>query len=483
MNYKIILFILSRLLFIEGFVIIISGLISYFYGDTDMMYFMESAALCFSIGVLSYPFLRKINKNLGKKESYLVVSLTWVTFSLFGALPFYLSGAIPSFTNAFFETMSGFTTTGASILDDIEALSHGLLFWRSITQWLGGMGMIVLGVAILPLLGIGGMQLFVAEVPGPTPDKLHPRIKGTALRLWGIYILFTVIETILLVLGGMTWFDAVNHSFTTMATGGYSTKQLSVAYYTSPYIQYVISLFMFIAGMNFTLSFFALKLNVKKLIYNEEFKWYFLITVITTLVLSIFLYFNYENNGQFEPVFRSVLFQVISIVTTTGYATYDYTLWPYFAVFIMFILMFVGGSAGSTGGGPKVMRVLVLIKNSYFEFRRILHPKGVIPVRYNKRAIDTKTIATIQAFFVVYVLTFLGGSIAMSLFGLDTDTAMGSVIACLGNIGPGIGEVGPSNNFLFIPDGGKWLLSFLMMIGRLELFTVLVLFTPFYWKK
>jgi len=481
MNKKIILFILVRLLAVESVIISVSGLVSVLYGEADYVYFFLSAGIALGIALLIYPFVNNTERNLGKREGYVVVSSVWVMFSAFGALPFYLSGAIPEYTNAFFETMSGFTTTGASILNDIESLSHGLLFWRSITQWLGGMGIIVMALAILPILGIGGMQLFVAEVPGPTPDKLHPRIKGTAKRLWGIYILLTVLEIILLYLGDMNLFDAINHSFTTMATGGYSTKQLSVAYYNSPYIEYVISVFMFLAGMNFTLSFFALHLKFKKIINNEEFRWYFFGTIGITIMITMFL--MYHQGTALEKAFRDSLFQVVSILTTTGFATVDYMQWPSFVVVIIFLLMFVGGSAGSTGGGPKVMRILLMLKNSYFEFKRIMHPNAIIPVRINKKSVGPNIIANIQAFMVVYIIIFVVGTIFMSYVGLDLDTAMGAVIACLGNIGPGIAGVGPANNFASIPSLGKWLLSALMLVGRLELFTVLVLFTPHFWKK
>ena len=481
MNKKIILFILVRLLAVESIIIAFSGLISLFYGDKDYPYFFISSGIILSISIVIYPFVKNTEKSLGKQEGYIVVSVIWLLFSLFGALPFFLSGAIPTYTDAFFETISGFTTTGASILNDIESLSHGLLFWRSITQWLGGMGIIVMALAILPILGIGGMQLFVAEVPGPTPDKLHPRIKGTAKRLWGIYILLTLIETILLYLGDMSLFDAINHSFTTMATGGYSTKQLSIAYYNSPYIEYVISIFMFLAGMNFTLSFFALKLKFSKIYNNEEFRWYFFGTIIVTLLITFSLISHQAYH--FEKAFRDSLFQVISIMTTTGFATANYMLWPPFVIVIIFMLMFIGGSAGSTGGGPKVMRVMILLKNSYLEFKRIMHPKAIIPVRVNKHSVSTPIIANIQAFMVVYIIIFVVGTIIMSSLGLDLDTSMGAVIACLGNIGPGIADVGPANNFANIPTLGKWLLSILMLVGRLELFTVLVLFTPYFWKK
>ncbi len=480
MNYRVILFVLTRLLAVEGLIMLISGGISWSYGETDFMSFALSTAIVLGINIITYPFLRNISKHIGKKEGYLIVSLVWVVFSFFGALPFYISGAIPSFTDAFFETASGFTTTGASILNDIESLSHGMLFWRSITQWLGGMGIIVMAVAILPLFGIGGMQLFIAEVPGPTPDKIHPRVKETAKRLWGIYILLTLVETLLLWLGEMNFFDAINHSFTTMATGGYSTKQSSIADF-SAYSQYVITIFMFLAGMNFTLSFFAIKLKFNKVFKNEELRWYTSIIVVITLVIAVIIWKN--NDIGIEKAFRDSLFQVVSIITTTGFATYDYLLWSPVAIVLIFMLMFFGGSAGSTGGGVKIVRIMLLIKNSHFEFKRMMHPKAIVPVRLDKRSVEPKIIAHVQGFIVMYFIIFVVGTIIMSAMKLDLNSAMGAVIACLGNIGPGLGEVGPASNFANIPDLGKWFLSFTMIVGRLELFTVLVLFSPFFWKK
>ena len=482
MNKNIIFFILGRLLIIEGAFLLISAGVSALYGEQDYIYFLEVALLNFIVGSVSWFSVRNTERNLGKKEGYIVVSLVWVIFSIFGALPFVLSGAIPSYTDAFFETMSGFTTTGSSILDanQIDNLHYGIHFWRSITQWIGGMGIIVMALAIFPLLGIGGQSLFVAEVPGPTKDKLHPTIKQTAKSLWGIYILFTAIEAILLVFGGMEPFDAICHSFTTMATGGYSTKGASIAYYDSSYIHYVIIIFMFLAGLNFTLSFYALKFKWRKLIQNEEFKFYFLFTVGFTVLISLFLVFLHDK----EPVksIRDALFQVVSLMTTTGFATVDYTLWKGFIVVIAFGLMFLGGSAGSTAGGIKIIRVVLVLKNIYFELKRTIHPHAVIPVRYNKHSVDQKIINNITAFITIYVLTFVIGTIFISIFGYNLDTAMGAVAATLGNIGPGIGDVGPSSNFGFFPDIAKWFLSFLMLLGRLELFTILVLFSKSFWK-
>lgn len=481
-NFPIIFRTLGSLLFIESFFLLTSLFVALLYNESDSKGLALSTLITIAVGSFLFFVNKKASQNFGKREGYIIVGVSWVIFSFFGALPFYISGAIPSYTNAFFETISGFTTTGASILNDIESLPHGLLFWRSLTQWIGGMGMIVLSLAVLPILGIGGMQLFVAEVPGIEPDKLHPRIKETAKRLWGIYILFTFAETILLLLGGMSLFDAINHSFTTMATGGYSTKQASIAYFQSPYIEYVITIFMLLAGTNFTLSYFALKLNFNKLYKNEEFHFYIGFIFFFTLLITFGLYITgVEEN--LEGAFRNSFFQVVSIITTTGFATDDYLLWAPLLTVLIFVLMFFGGSAGSTGGGVKIIRIVLLIKNSALEFKRLIHPNAIIPARYNNRAVSPEIITNVLAFIVFYILIFVFGTVVMSAMNLEIDTAMGAVIASLGNIGPGIGEVGPADNFANIPAFGKWFLSFLMLIGRLEIFTVLILFSPTFWRN
>ncbi len=480
-NRQIILLILGILLLIEAFFLFVSAGVSIGFEGTDAVAFLISGGIALTVGGAAFYFNRKAKKEFAKREGFVIVSLVWVVFSLFGSLPFVISGEITSFTDAFFETISGFTTTGASILNDIEALPHGLLFWRSLTQWLGGMGIIVLSLSILPFLGIGGMQLFSAEVPGLTPDKLHPKVKETAKRLWAIYTMFTLLECALLMLGGMGWFDAINHSFTTMATGGYSTKQASIAAFSSPFIQYVITVFMFIAGTNFTLSYFALHGKVRAVWKNEEFRFYLGFAVGFTLLVTLGLYFT-SQFVHFEEAFRAGAFQVVSIMTTTGYATENYLLWGPFLSFIIFFLMFFGGSAGSTGGGIKIVRLVVVIKNSYYEIKRLLHPKAVLPMRLNKKVVAEKTVMNILAFIVFYFMIFVVGVAIMSMLGLDFETAMGAVAASLGNIGPGIGQVGPIDNFAFIPDVGKWVLTFLMLLGRLEIFTVVVILTPVFWR-
>ncbi|MFT7031851.1 MAG: trk system potassium uptake protein TrkH, partial [Cyclobacteriaceae bacterium] len=397
-----------------------------------------------------------------------------------GALPYILSGAIPNFTDAFFETISGFTTTGATILTDIESVHRGILFWRSLTQWIGGMGIIVLAVAILPILGIGGMQLFVAEAPGISPDKLQPRIKETAKRLWFIYFSLTAMETVLLWIGGMTFYDAINHGLTTMATGGFSTKNAGAAHF-APHLQYIMVLFMFLAGTNFTMTYFGSHGKFKKVWANEEFRFYLGTCVLLTLITATSIYFT--TGQDFEKSFRDGLFQVISITTTTGYVSADYTQWSSFLTMLFFVMMFIGASAGSTAGGVKIVRHVILLKNSILELKRQLHPSAIIPLRFNKVAVPKDITFNILAFIMIYISIFGLGSIIMASLGVDFDTALGSVATCLGNIGPGLGSVGPIDNFAHIPMFGKWFLAFLMLLGRLELFTVLILFTPYFWRK
>ncbi|MEA3443709.1 MAG: potassium transporter TrkG [Bacteroidota bacterium] len=480
-NFWIIFRVLGSLLILEGIFMGMSLPFSLYYNTDDFDAILISSVLTLVIGVIIHFSTRYVSRNISKREGYIIVSLVWVVFSLFGSLPFVLSGAIPSFTDAFFETMSGFTTTGASILNDIEAMPQGLLFWRSTTQWLGGMGIIVLSLAILPILGIGGMQLFIAEVPGPTPDKLHPRIKETAKRLWIIYVLFTTAEIFLLMIGGMDFFDAINHSFTTMATGGYSTKQASIASFDSSFIHYVIIFFMFLAGTNFTLSYFAMHFKFGKVWRNEEFRYYLSFVLGFTILIALGL--SFFQDYSFEIAFRDSLFQVVSIITTTGFVTADYLNWMPFLAVVIFMLMFFGGSAGSTGGGMKIIRIVLLLKNSVLELRRLIHPNAIIPVRLNKKAVPQSIVTNVLAFVVIYMLFTAISTIIISMLGYDLDTSVGAVVACLGNIGPGIGKVGPMDNFAHIPVFGKWFLSFLMLLGRLELFTVLVLLSPSFWKK
>jgi len=477
---KIIFNTLGKLLIGESFFLFISFLVSLAYGESDRLAFIISVLITFAAGLISYLSSKGVKKDLGKREGYIIVSLVWIVFSFFGSLPYLISGAIPNITDAFFETMSGFTTTGSSILNNIEDLPHGILFWRSLTQWIGGMGIIVLFLAILPTLGVGGRELFIAEVPGPSPDKLTPRIKETSRNLWGIYLGLTVLETIMLYCGEMNLFDAINHSLTTMATGGYSTKQASIAYFTSPYIQYVIAFFMFIAGTNFTISYAAITGRFDKVFKDEEFRFYTFIVVCFSLAITIGLVLS--TNLGLEKSFRDAIFQVLSIITTTGFVSSDYLLWAPPLGMLIFVLMFVGGSAGSTGGGIKVVRILLLIKNSFYELKRLVHPNAVVPIRYNKGVINQKTMGNILAFFALYVLIFMFSVILISIGEPDIDSSLSAVATCIGNIGPGFGSVGPVENFAPLSDFSKWYLALLMLIGRLEIFTILVLFSPSFWK-
>lgn len=482
LNLKAIISILGLLLLLNGGFMLLCVPVSLYYHDGQWFSLLLAGLITVLTGALSF-FLTKRSKKdgLSKRDGYLVVTLGWLIMSVFGTFPYLISGQIPNFTDAFFETLSGYTTTGASILNDIESMGAGILMWRSLTQWIGGMGIIVLTVAILPLLGIGGMQLFVAEAPGVTPDKLKPRITDTAKRLWLIYLGLTVAEAILLKVGGMSYFDAINHSLTTMATGGFSTKQASIAYYNSPFIQYVIIIFMFLAGTNFTLTYFGLHGRLKKVWGNEEFRYYFGFTAGFAVLVTLVVYL--VTNNSLELAFRESLFQLVSIVTTTGFVTADYTAWAPLLTVIFFMLMFIGASAGSTAGGVKVVRHVILLKNSILELRRQIHPSAVLPVRFNKNAVSSDITFNVMGFMIIYFMVFASGSIIFSALGYDFNTALGAVATCLGNIGPGFGKVGPIDNFAFISAPGKWVLSLLMLLGRLELFTVLILITPYYWTK
>lgn len=480
-NFKLILKFIGILLMLLSAFMATSIIWSFYYSEDNIAAMLLSSGITFASGLLLNVLNRKHDhRNIGIKEGYIIVTFAWLALSLFGALPFYISGEIPSYTDAFFETMSGFTTTGASILTDIEIMPKSLLFWRSLTNWLGGMGFIVLTLAIFPILGVGGMKLFVAEAPGTTPSRLHPRITQTAQSLWLIYVLFTALLCFLLVLGGMTFFDGINHAFSTMATGGFSTRNDSIAGF-SPFIQYVIILFMIIAGTNFTLHYFVLRGNFNKLTSNNEFKFYLKVIGIFTVFFTVAILIVQPTG--LEKAFRDSLFQVVSIITTTGFVTYDYLLWPEYLWFMLFLLMFTGGCIGSTAGGVKMVRMYVLLKNTRQELKKLLHPEAIFPVRINGRIVSHEIIQNFLAFFVMYFMVFLVGAAIMSLLGLDFISALGSVASALGNIGPALGSVGPVSNYAHIPDIGKWVLSFLMLVGRLELFTVLLLFTPAFWKK
>lgn len=453
---------------------------SLYYRESDWMPLLISSVITALIGFIAFKSTR-FERDLRPKEGFAIVTLGWVFFSIFGSLPFIISGYIPSFTDAFFETMSGFTTTGASILTDIEALPHGILFWRSLTHWIGGMGIIVLSLAILPFLGVGGMQLFKAEVPGPVADKLTPRVTETAKILWGVYVLISAAETGLLMLGGMNLFEALCHTFGTMATGGYSTKNASIAAYNSQYIDFVIIFFMIIAGTNFSLHYRFLRGNFKAYFKNPEFLFFISIIGVATAFIGLDTFLNHYET--FPETLQKTLFQTVSILTTTGYVTADYEQWAASSQILLFLMMFIGGCAGSTGGGMKVMRLFVLMKFVYSEFVKLIHPHAVVSVRFGNTVVPREVLTNIMGFFILLIALFIFGVLAMSAMGFDIVTSFGAVAATLGNIGPGLGGVGPTDNYAHIPILGKWLLSFFMLAGRLEIFTVIILLSPSFWRK
>lgn len=495
LNTKIIYRFLGITAILNGLFMFLTVPFSIFNDEIEKWGILNAGIITTFIGSLLYFFNKPTNTNIQKKEGYLIVTLGWLILSFTGMLPYLLSGAIPSISDAFFETISGYSTTGSSILTDIDNMPKGILFWRSATHWIGGMGIIVLTIAILPLLGIGGMQLFMAEAPGPSADKLHPRITDTAKRLYLIYVILTLLEFFLLKFAGMTWFDAINHAMATMSTGGFSTKSDSIAFYNGkPLIQYIIIFFMFVAGTNFVLTYFALKGKMQRVFKSEEFKYYLFGSIGVSAIIAIIIIFFQDPNlesvlahpkvlGKTESAIRHSLFMVISVVTTTGFVSADFTMWNFFATGIFFALFFTGGSAGSTSGGVKVVRHIVMLKNSFLEFKKALHPNAIIPVRYDGKTVNQTIVFNILSFFIIYMLIFIISSVILTLLGLDFMSAIGAAASSLGNIGPAIGSVSPVDNFAHLTNSAKWFCSFLMLIGRLELFTVLILFTPFFWRK
>ena len=478
-HYRSIFHVLSALLLFMIAVLVVPLLISLNFAEPDEIAFLETIGILLLVGLPLF-LLTRGEVTLDIKDGFLIVTLGWTLYALFGALPFYLSSFIPSFSDAFFETMSGFTTTGASILTDIEALPEGLLFWRSLTHWLGGMGIILLSLAILPLLGIGGMQLFKAEVPGPTPDRLTPRIKHTAELLWIVYLVISVVEAIALKLAGMNWFDAWCHTFGTMATGGFSTKNASVGAFNNAWIDYIIIFFMIVAGTNFSLHYKAFRGKFLGYIKDPETLTFLAIILAATIFISldILAMLGYEKFS-----IRHILFQVVSIITTTGYGTADYEQWPILSKVVLLILMYFGGCAGSTGGGIKIIRSIVLFKFAINQVKQLLHPNAVFVVRVGKRGVPQEIVTNIAGFTLLYILLSIVGVLFISSLGLNWETCIGSVAATINNIGPGFGTVGPTENYAHLPEIGKWFLSFLMLAGRLEIYTVLVLFVPIFWKK
>lgn len=428
---------------------------------------------------LLWPFGSK-PRELTTKEGFLLVNLCWISLAPFGCIPFLTTGYTRSLTDAFFESMSGFTTTGATILRDIELLPKSLLLWRNMTQWLGGMGVIALAVAIFPFTGMGGAHLFKAEVPGPSKDKISSRISDTAKLLWGVYLIFTGVEIVLLMLAGVTLFDSMCITFGTMATGGFAPLNSSIAHFSSAYVHYIIIFFMTLAGINFNLHYWALRGKPRHYFRNPELRLFICIIVGSTIFITLIR--SFTGTKPSEEMMRDSLFQTVSLITTTGFVTKDYELWPAATQILLFLLMFVGGCASSTGGAIKNVRILVLFKYIGAEVKKLFYPHGVFPIKLEGKPVTENLVSNIMAFVLLYILFFIFGTITVSCFGMDIVSAAGAVAATLGNVGPGLGTVGPIDNFADVPAAGKWILSFLMLAGRLEIFTVVVLFTGRFWK-
>lgn len=480
-NFRFIANLMGRLLLIESGFLLLCVIVAFIYGESDLMAFFYTTVITLSAGFGMSYFIKIKDRVLAKKDGYFMVTMVWVVFSLFGCLPYIFGNTLPAFADAFFETMSGFTTTGSSVITHIEQVPHATLFWRSLTQWLGGLGIIMLFIAILPSLGIEGRDLYVAEVTGPTHSKTSFTFTSSARKMWVLYMILTLLQMVLMCIGGMDIFDSICHAFTTMATGGFSTKANSIAYWDSAYIQYIIIIFMFIAGTNFGLVHTAIKGNWRKLIHDNEFQLYFFIVAVSSLIIGIGLYI--WGWADVSKSMRDAIFQVVTLMTTTGFATADYLLWPPLLGLILFLLFFIGASAGSTSGGFKVVRVYLLFKNSFIELKRIIHPNGIINVKYNGKTVHPSMMSGIMGFAILYLIIFTIGSLVMTLFTEDIITACSAVATSMSNVGPGFGSIGPMYTFAHLNCFAKIFLAVLMLVGRLEIFTVMVLFTKAFWKR
>ncbi len=480
MNYGIVLKVLGFILIVESILMIPSYVIAVFTNGADKNAFLLTILLTFIIGIVLAK--RKINnKSISAHDGLAIVSLGWLIASLLGALPLYLPGSTRTYIDALFEIVSGFTTTGATILADVEVLPMGTLFWRSLTHWIGGMGILVFTLALLPALGIGGFQIFKAESPGPVAGKIAPRVRDTAKILYTTYFAITVIEVILLLFGGMSFFESLVYTFGTVGTGGFATKNASVGAYNSTYIHLVIGFFMVFSGVNFSLYYALFKGRVKEFLKDEELRLYFIIIILSVLAITFNLIATTYNH--FGIALRDSFFQVGSIMTTTGYSTVDFDLWPTFSKGILLLLMFIGACAGSTAGGMKVIRILVMLKLIRREVGKIFHPRAVMPIKINDKVMANETIAGINSFVALYLLIFVISTLLVSLEGIDLESAASSVAATLGNIGPALGFAGPTRNFVEYHQITKVLFTFLMLLGRLELFTIIALLAPRNWRR
>lgn len=484
-NTRMVFRTMGALLLIEAVFMTMALGVSLWYNEPDNGVFLLSTIITLLAGVIGLMVGRRAESRMGEREGYVIVAMVWVVFSAFGLLPYYLSGQVPTLTDAWFESMSGFTTTGATIIPDVEVITHGLLFWRSLTQWIGGMGIIVLSIAILPIFGLNGMQLYAAEVSGLTYEKLSPRIADTAKMMWTIYVVLTVTEVAALWLCGMDVFDAVCHSFSTIATGGFSTHNNSLAFYDSAAIHYIVAFFMFISGINFVLLIYLLRGKARYFFRDEELRWYSVVVAIFAVLLTLGLYIARPGwtGLHMERAFRDSLFTVISAMTSTGYTISDYMYWPVVAWVVIFFLMLTGACAGSTSGGIKWVRLTIILKNGMAEFQRRIHPNAIIPVRLNEKTVPQQTINNVTAFLIFYVFIIAVTAVIFCATGVNFDEAIGSAVSAIGNVGISIGQFGPAGTYATFPTVAKWVMSFVMLIGRLEIFTILLLFTKALWRK
>ena len=478
-SYRFVAYLIGLLLAFESMLLLACCCVSIVYGERDLMSFIVSFAVCLSVSAILLVYGRRRKCAMSRNEGYIVVALSWVFFSVFGMVPYLWGGFIPNITDAFFETMSGFTTTGATILDNIESMPHGILFWRSLTQWIGGLGIVCFTIVLLPGFGASSQMLYLSEATGVTHNKLYPKTRVMARYIFMVYILLTAIESALLMAGGMGLFDALCHSMTTTATGGFSTKQESIAYWHSPYMEYVVSIFMLLSAINFSLYIVAFKSNWKKLREFVELKWFACSVGLLTLIISAVLFLN--NGYSAEEAFRKSLFQVATCHTSCGFATDDYNLWPPFTWMLLIFAMLSGGCTGSTSGGVKNLRLIIIANCIRNQFRQILHPRAVLPVKVGG-LFDNKLLTTVLVFFAAYLsVAFIGWTLLMA-FGVGFTEAMSTVISSMGNVGPGLGSFGPAFSWAALPNAAKWILSSLMLIGRLEIFGFLLIFYRSTWK-
>jgi trk system potassium uptake protein TrkH len=480
-NFRIIARVFGILLIFEGLMMMLAAGVSFIFQEQSSGPFLYSAVITIVTGVLVFTPLRSAEKVYGNREGYIIVAGIWIIFTLFGTLPFLFSGSIKNFTDAFFESMSGFTTTGATILTDIEAMPRAILFWRSLTQWVGGIGIVFLSLYILPVFRDINIQLSTTEFSGQSPDKIHPRAVDAAKRMIGLYIILTFAEMVVLYIAGMPVFDAICQSFSTLSTGGFSTHNNSMSLFQTPWIKIILTFFMFVSGTNMTIVYFAVKGEFKKIAENNEFLFYVIISISFSVLISALLFLN--SSYHFGSSLINGTFQVISLITSTGFYTENYGLWGNFIILIFFLLMFTGGMTGSPSGGVKVVRLLIMTRNSRMELRRLIHPNAFIPVRLNKRIVQQNIVYNVLVFVTLYFLIICASAMIISFMGYDIITSFSTAAAMLGNIGPGLGNLGPFATYSGLPEAGKWFMCCLMFLGRLELMSVLILFSRSFYRR